>query len=175
MFAHHFWITQSCPSVGTVGTIQTLAPHQLSTKHKLCKFLNKHVQDATVNRYGHTFESRTIFTLDGYKLGVFRIPPKNRRPDGQVIFMQHGVFETAMSWLSLGNDSLGERVIASIILKKLFFSFQVIRCGLRCLVRKLPRNNLFKRTQTFQRFQPRILGFQVLLFFCLKSRNCILF
>lgn len=56
--------------------------------------------------YGFRFESHTVTTKDGYLLTVFRIPgtindAKTTKP---VIFMQHGLLDSADCWVVNGRD-----------------------------------------------------------------------
>ncbi|XP_051165130.1 lipase 3-like [Leptopilina boulardi] len=56
-----------------------------------------------VNNAGHTLQSHTVQTEDGYLLTMFRIPGP---PGSTPIFLQHGILGSSDSWILIENDSL---------------------------------------------------------------------
>lgn len=48
---------------------------------------------------GFIFESHPVITKDKYILNVFRIRHENMKPDAKVVFMQHGITDTADCWI----------------------------------------------------------------------------
>ena len=48
---------------------------------------------------GFDFESHSVITDDGYILNVFRILPKERVENAPVVFMQHGIIDSANCWI----------------------------------------------------------------------------
>ena len=52
--------------------------------------------------YGYQFQSYTVTTADGYILTLYRIPAKTGQPitpGKKVVFMQHGLFDLADTWI----------------------------------------------------------------------------
>jgi len=48
---------------------------------------------------GFIYESHPVTTSDGYKLNVFRIRSSETKQGAPVVFMQHGVVDSADCWI----------------------------------------------------------------------------
>lgn len=58
--------------------------------------------------YGFVAASHTVPTDDGYLLTLYNIQNSSATPNGEVIFLQHGLVDTAFTWvLNLPHQSLG--------------------------------------------------------------------
>lgn len=58
--------------------------------------------------YGFIGNSHSIPTEDGYRLTLHNIQNSSATPNGEVIFLQHGLVDTAFTWvLNLPHQSLG--------------------------------------------------------------------
>lgn len=55
-------------------------------------------QPQMIARRGYLVETHNVTTSDGYILKVFRMP----RPGKKVVFLQHGVFSSAFTWVAMG-------------------------------------------------------------------------
>ena len=45
------------------------------------------------------FESHPVTTKDGYQLNVFRIKNPALKPGAKVVFLQHGILDSADGWV----------------------------------------------------------------------------
>lgn len=52
-----------------------------------------------VTENGFKFETHPVTTSDGYILNVFRITPKDRKPGAKVVFLMHGILDSADCWV----------------------------------------------------------------------------
>jgi hypothetical protein len=77
------------------------------------------------NRY--PFVAYNVTTSDGYKLQLFRIPPRenDNRTNKQPIFLEHGIFVDSANWVYIGKRSLGTMVPIVIRYSNIFSSFCV--------------------------------------------------
>jgi pimeloyl-ACP methyl ester carboxylesterase len=53
---------------------------------------------------GYDFEEYPVTTSDGYILPIWHLNPKS--PNGKVVFLQHGLFDTAWCFFQLGDNSI---------------------------------------------------------------------
>ena len=57
-----------------------------------------------IESFGYKLEENQVITDDGYILSVWHLNPKT--PNGKVVFMQHGLADTAWTFFQLGKNSL---------------------------------------------------------------------
>ncbi|XP_065860696.1 uncharacterized protein [Euphorbia lathyris] len=72
-------------------TERTATSHPLNTDARTC-------QDV-ITELGYPYESIRVITSDGYVLLLERIP---RRDSRKAVYLQHGVFDSSMGWVSNG-------------------------------------------------------------------------
>ena len=60
--------------------------------------MNKSFQDIVLEN-GFSFEEYPVITKDGYKLKVFRISSSSTPKNAPIVFMQHGIMDTANCWI----------------------------------------------------------------------------
>ncbi|CAH1378619.1 unnamed protein product [Tenebrio molitor] len=87
-----------------------LRDYPIKAVSKNC-FVNPNVKSRTPkiivqNRY--PFEAYNVTTTDGYKLQLFRIPPRenDNRTNKQPVFLEHGIFVDSANWVYIGERSL---------------------------------------------------------------------
>ncbi|KAH8248673.1 hypothetical protein KR032_002062, partial [Drosophila birchii] len=61
----------------------------------------QHSQMELIVKYGFPAEDHYVYTADGYKLCMHRIP----RPGGQPVLLVHGLMSSSASWVQLGPNS----------------------------------------------------------------------
>lgn len=95
-----------------------------NTTFSLCNFLWYFefffwLQQAQVAEYyGFIAASHTVPTKDGYRLTLYNIKNSSATPNGEVIFLQHGLVDTAFTWvLNLPHQSLGNNLCSNSKLK----------------------------------------------------------
>lgn len=52
-----------------------------------------------VRENGFIFESHPVTTEDGYILNVFRVNSQDTKPGAKVVFLQHGIVDSADCWV----------------------------------------------------------------------------
>jgi len=82
-------------------------------EHRLNLFFHRIFQTSLVEHYGYPIEQHDVKTRDGYILTMHRIPHgriKNDRRRKIPIYLQHGLFASASSWvLNDPDESLGNK------------------------------------------------------------------
>lgn len=75
-------------------------------------FLVFRLRQAQVAKYyGFISTSHKLRTKDGYLLTLYNIWNSSEMPNGEVIFLQHGIVDTAFTWvLNLPHQSLGNNL-----------------------------------------------------------------
>jgi len=68
--------------------------------------------DEIVTENGYTSEHHPVVTKDGYQLNLYRIKSKNFKPGSKVIFLQHGITDSADGWImNYPNKSVAFRLV----------------------------------------------------------------
>ena len=57
-----------------------------------------------IKQYGYELEENPVTTEDGFILSVWHLQPK--KPNGKVVFLQHGLADTAWTFFQLKHKSL---------------------------------------------------------------------
>lgn len=59
-----------------------------------------------IQKYGYNFEPHEVVTLDGYVLAIHRVTSKNMKANAPPVFLQHGLFSSAETWIIDGKESV---------------------------------------------------------------------
>lgn len=71
--------------------------------------MKKKKQKQVAKYWGFNAETHKVQTKDGYILGVHHIRNSSVTPNGEVVFLQHGLLDTSFAWVfNLPHQSLGE-------------------------------------------------------------------
>jgi hypothetical protein len=63
--------------------------------------------DQRITYHGFSFEEHKVKTEDGYILSIWRIFKKERRTQGKVVIVNHGLLDSSYTFLAHGeNESL---------------------------------------------------------------------
>ena len=65
--------------------------------------INTHYK-SYIQSFGYKLEENSVTTDDGYILSVWHLNPKSA--NGKIVFMQHGLADTAWTFFQLGKNSL---------------------------------------------------------------------